>query len=158
MRNMLLAIAAASLIAAPMAFAQTAESHHEHHQARESAVENRVDHHLSYLTTVLSLSNTQQLQAKTILTNAMNENQPLLNNIKTERRGLRAAVEKNEPPSTVKQFSDKIGNDVSQLAMNDATAGEQLYKILNADQQSKLTQLQNEDFGRFGMGWGAATM
>ena len=162
MKKMLTAVAAAGLVVAP-AFAQTQTTRFEHNeaehnQAKQSHSQTLVDHHLAYLTTVLSLSSTQQDQAKNILTNAENQNKPLFNNIKTERKDLRSAVEKNEPTSTIKPLSDKIGKDVSQLAMNEATAGEQLYKILTPEQAQKLTQLQSENFGRFAMGSGGSEM
>ena len=34
----------------------------------------------------------------------------------------------------------------------------QLYKILSPEQGKKLAQLQNENFGRFGMAWGTSEM
>jgi hypothetical protein len=64
-----------------------------------------------------------------------------------------AIVLKNEPTNDVKQLSDKIGNDVSKLVMNEAAAGEELYKILNSEQQNELTQLQKQNCGRLAMGW-----
>jgi len=168
MRNVILGIAAASLIATPGVFAQT--SHAQQNQAttgnqqnmshawsehNERNISSRVDEHVKYLTTVLSLSGEQQQKATDIFTKVANENSSVFKNLKTERKELSAAVEEKEPSSQIKHISDKIGNDVSQLACNVAMAGEQFYQTLNPQQQTKMTQLQNEHIGRMGMAWGA---
>ena len=153
MRKILVLVAAASFIALPGAFAQAQQK--PQHERRQARAENMVEHHLHYLTTVLSLSMEQQAQAKTILMNTANEDKPLFADVRAERRDLQSAVLKEEPASAMQQLSDKIGSDVSKLAMNNASASEQMYKILNPEQKAKPTQLQNERHGRFGAGWRA---
>lgn len=151
MKKAVLALLTAGLIAAPAAFARVDNAKPANHQPN---VAERVDHRVDYLTTVLSLTPAQQQQAKTIFMNAANEDSPVFANLKTERQSLSKAVSGNEPASTIAKLSDNIGNDAGKLVANRAMASEQFRKILTAEQQTKLTQLQHDIRG-WGHGMGA---
>jgi Spy/CpxP family protein refolding chaperone len=114
----------------------------------------RVERRVNHLSAALSLSPDQKQKATEIFTNAAKENEPVFKDLHSERKSLRMAVEKNESADAIKQFSDKIGNDVSQMAMNEASAGKQFYQVLSPDQQSKLAQLHAERRGQRANRWG----
>jgi Spy/CpxP family protein refolding chaperone len=158
MKKTLLAVIAAGLMVAPGVFAQSqaepssASARHEHHRGDMTM---RVQRHVNHLATVLSLSPDQKQKATEIFTNAAKENSPVFADLRTERKSLKMAVEKNESADAIKQFSDKIGTDVAQMAMNEASAGKQFYQVLSPEQQSKLAQLHSERRGgRHANRWG----
>ena len=151
MKKAVLTLITAGLIAAPAAFARVDHAKTANHRPN---VAERIDHRVAYLTTVLSLTSAQQQQAKTIFMNAANANSAILADMKTERQSLSKAVGGNEPSSTIAKLSDAIGNDAGKLVANRAMASEQFRKILTAEQQTKLMQLQQEAHG-WGHGRGA---
>jgi Spy/CpxP family protein refolding chaperone len=151
MKKAVLTLITAGLIAAPAAFARVDHAKTASHRPK---VAERIDHRVAYLTTVLSLTSAQQQQAKTIFMNAANANSAVLANLKTERQSLNKAVSGNEPASTIAKLSDAIGDDAGKLVANRAMASEQFRKMLTAEQQTKLTQLQHEVHG-WGYGGGA---
>lgn len=151
MKKAVLTLITVGLIAAPAAFARVDHAKTANHRPN---VAERIDHRVAYLTTVLSLTSAQQQQAKTIFMNAANANSAVFANLKTERQSLSKAVSGNEPASTIAMLSDAIGNDAGKLVANRAMASEQFRKILTAEQQAKLTQLQQEARG-WGHGRGA---
>jgi Spy/CpxP family protein refolding chaperone len=150
MKKTLLAVIAAGLMVAPGMFAQSqatpsTPARHTHHRGDLNM---RVQRHVNHLARVLSLSPDQKQKAQEIFTIAAKENSPVFADLRTERQSLRMAVEKNDSADAIKQFSDKIGSDVAQVAMNDASAGKQFYQTLNPEQQSKLAQLHSERRGQ----------
>jgi Spy/CpxP family protein refolding chaperone len=159
-RKPVLTIAAACLVAAPMAFAhgqdsaakQKPHATKNEQQGHRSTAEGRVDHRVDYLTTVLSLTNSQREQAKKIFMDAENENSGVFANLRAERGELAKAVRNDEPASRIKDVSDKIGTDAGKLVANFANASEQFRKTLTPEQQTKLTKLQQEEHGWMGMG------
>jgi Spy/CpxP family protein refolding chaperone len=151
MKKAVLTLITAGLIAAPAAFARVDHAKTANHRPN---VAERIDHRVAYLTTVLSLTSAQQQQAKTIFMNAAKANSAVFANLKTERQSLSKAVSGNEPASTIAMLSDAIGSDAGKLVANRAMASEQFRKMLTAEQQTKLTQLQQEAHG-WGHGRGA---
>ena len=151
MKKAVLTLIAAGLIAAPAAFARVDHAKTANHRPN---VAERIDHRVAYLATVLSLTSAQQQQAKTIFMNAAKANSAVFANLKTERQSLSKAVSGNEPASTIAMLSDAIGGDAGKLVANRAMASEQFRKMLTAEQQTKLTQLQQEAHG-WGHGRGA---
>jgi len=103
-------------------------------------------HRVSYLTTLLSLTPEQQQQATTIYANAATSAQSLHSEMKAARQGLQAAIQKNDS-AAINQFSATIGSLVAKQTLAEATAKAALYQTLNADQQSKLTQLESQHHG-----------
>jgi Spy/CpxP family protein refolding chaperone len=150
MKKTILTIAAACLIAAPISFAHSQETNSNkkaNKPANRSSAESRVNRRVDYLTTVLSLTNSQQEQARKIFANVENENSAVFKNLRTEREDLRKAVNDNAPSGTIKKFSDAIGNNVGNLVANEANASEQFRTILTPEQQTKFTQLKRETRG-----------
>jgi Spy/CpxP family protein refolding chaperone len=101
---------------------------------------------VSFLTTMLSLSATQQQQATTILTNAATSEQPLHQQMRTAHESLKAAVQKNDAAS-IDQIAASIGNLTSQSIAIHAKAKAALYSLMNPDQQAKFDQLQKRGPG-----------
>ena len=151
MKKAVLTLIIAGLIAAPGAFARVDHAKAANHRPN---VAERIDHRVAYLTTVLSLTSAQHQQAKTIFMSAAKANSAVFANLKTERQSLSKAVSGNEPASTIAMLSDAIGSDAGKLVANRAMASEQFRKMLTAEQQTKLTQLQHEVHG-WGYGGGA---
>jgi Spy/CpxP family protein refolding chaperone len=54
------------------------------------------EHHLQFLTTVLSLTPAQQAQANTIFTNAANSNSQIRENMRTAHQALHTAIKNND--------------------------------------------------------------
>ncbi len=84
----------------------------------------RVQHRVNFLTTVLSLTSSQEQKATTIFTNAAKEDSTVFANLKTTRQQLSTDVKSNEPTSAIMQVSNTIGNYVGQLVANEASAYE----------------------------------
>lgn len=101
---------------------------------------------VSFLTTMLSLSATQQQQATTILTNAATSEQPLHEQMRTAHQNLKTAVRKNDSAS-IDQIAALIGNIMSQSIAIHAKADAALYSLMSPDQQSKFDQLQKRGPG-----------
>jgi Spy/CpxP family protein refolding chaperone len=97
---------------------------------------------VSFLTTILSLSATQQQQATTILTNAATTEQSLHQQFRSAHDSLKAATNKNDA-ATIDQIAGTIGNLTTQSIAAHAKADAALYALLNPDQQTKFDQLQS---------------
>lgn len=108
-----------------------------------------IQRHVQHLTTVLSLTPTQQQQATTIFTNAMNGQSSIHNDMKTAHENLQTAI-KNNDQNAITQASNTIGNLTAQMIAAHAKAQAAFYQILNPDQQNKLNQLESEGHGHFG--------
>lgn len=157
MKKAALAIAAACLIAAPLSFAHDWNTNSSERSMPKANIESQINNRVDYLTTVLSLTTAQQQQARNIFTNAENKNVAVFADLRTEREVLRKDVNSNEPSNAIAKVSDAIGNDVSKLVVNEASATEQLRSCLNPEQQTKLAQLQRETHGwAMGMGFHGA--
>lgn len=103
------------------------------------------------LTTVLSLSNAQQQQVRTIFTKAATDASALHDNLKIARESLSDAVKSNDI-ATINQASNAIGKLVAQMTATKAKADATLFQILTPDQQNKLTELEKEGPGRLMVG------
>lgn len=108
-----------------------------------------VQHRVSYLTTLLSLTPEQQQQATTIYTNAAASSQSVRSQMKSAHQALEAAIQKNDT-ATIGQLSTTIGSLVAKQTLDEATAKAAFFQTLTPDQQTKLTQLQGQ---RHGMGF-----
>jgi Spy/CpxP family protein refolding chaperone len=112
-----------------------------------------VQHHVQHLTTVLSLTESQQQQATTIFTNAMSGAASFHNEMKTAHQNLQTAI-KNNDQNGITQAATTIGNLTTQMISAHAKAQAAFNQILTADQQNKLSQLESEHHGMGGMGFG----
>jgi Spy/CpxP family protein refolding chaperone len=150
MKDAVLTMAAACLIAAPMSLTYGQKTNaSEKSAATESrtSVESRVDQRVDYLTKVLSLTNAQQAQARKIFINTDNANTAVFDNLQVEQIDLHTAINSDQPSSTITEFSGAIGGDVGKLVANQASASERLHNILNPEQQTKFSHLQRETYG-----------
>jgi Spy/CpxP family protein refolding chaperone len=110
---------------------------------------NRVQHRLSFLTTLLDLTSAQQQQATTIFTASANTEAGLRSNMQTARQSLTAAIRNNDV-GTIDQLSNTIGALTAQMTSAQAKADAAFYQILTPDQQAKLAQYdsQKRPYGR----------
>lgn len=113
---------------------------------------NFVQHRISFLTTLLSLTSTQQQEATTIFTNAATTENTLRGSLKTAHQNLRTAVQNNDA-ATIGSVSTTIGSLTAQLTSAGAKADAAFYQILTPDQQTKFNQFQSQG-GGFGHGRG----
>ncbi len=121
------------LFAAALLFAQN--------PPKPPSPEEMVQHRVSYLTTVLSLSKPQQQQATTIFTNAANDGSTMHDSLRSAHESLAAAVKSNDNVA-IEQAATTIGNIIAQLTAARAKADAAFYQILTPDQQNKMTQLE----------------
>lgn len=98
------------------------------------------------LTTLLTLTTSQQTQATTIFTNEQTAESGLTTSIQTARTALRTAVQKNDLTGIVTQAT-QIGALTTQQVEIQAKAEAAFYAILTADQQTKYNL---RPFGGFG--------
>lgn len=103
-------------------------------------------HRVSFLTTMLSLTATQQQQATTILTNAATSAQSLHEQMRTAHENLKTATQKNDTAS-IDQIASTIGNLTAQTISIQAKADAALYAVLTPDQQTKFDQLRTHGPG-----------
>lgn len=110
-----------------------------------------VQRHVERLTTLLSLTPTQQQQATTIFTNAANGGASFHTDMKTAHDNLQTAI-KNNDQNGIAAAATTIGNLTSQMIAAHAKAQAAFYQILTPDQQNKMSQLESEgpEFGHFG--------
>ncbi|HXZ79738.1 MAG TPA: Spy/CpxP family protein refolding chaperone [Terriglobales bacterium] len=109
----------------------------------------RVQHHVSFLTTALSLTPAQQSQATTIFTSDANNQSALHDSLKTAHQNLDTAI-KNNDSAGIEQASTTIGNLTAQLTSAHAKAQAAFYQVLNTDQQTKLSQMHSQHHFGFG--------
>ena len=108
---------------------------------KQPSPEEMVQHRVSYLTTVLSLSNVQQQQATAIFTNAAKDATAVHDGLRSAHESLSAAVKSNDN-TAIEQAASTIGNLIAQLTAANAKGEAAFYEVLTADQQNKMTQLE----------------
>jgi Spy/CpxP family protein refolding chaperone len=116
-----------------------------------------IQHRIDFLTKALSLTPSQQDQAKTIYTNAATSSTTIHDGMKTAHQALADAVKTNNFQA-IDQAATTIGNLTAQSTANEAKADAAFYQILTPDQQTQFTQLHSRGPGGFGgrMGPGPA--
>jgi Spy/CpxP family protein refolding chaperone len=132
-------LAATTLIVTLSALAVYAQTTQQETWQPPSATD-RAQHHVQFLTTVLSLNATQQQQATTIFTNAASSQDSVHQNMRTAHESLEAAVKSNNL-SSIDQIATQIGTLTTQMVANEAKAQAAFYQILTPDQQAKVSQL-----------------
>ena len=113
-----------------------------------------VQHRVSSLATLLTLTASQQQQATTIFTNAATAESSVCTNLKAPHQTLSDAV-KSDDLSTIDQTSTTIGNLMAQSVSTSAKARAAFYQILTPDQQAKFSQIQTQRPGRLRPGAGS---
>jgi Spy/CpxP family protein refolding chaperone len=109
----------------------------------------RTEHHVKMLTTLLSLSSAQQAQATTIFQNADRAEDPIHHSMKAAHDSLRTAIRNNDSAG-IDQAAALIGQYSGQMASTHAKAEAAFYQILTPEQQTKLSEFENEQRGVFG--------
>ncbi|HET9790367.1 MAG TPA: Spy/CpxP family protein refolding chaperone [Candidatus Angelobacter sp.] len=119
------------------------------HQPPDPAT--RVQEHVNFMTTVLSLTPAQQQQATTIFTNAANSAKALHEQMRTAHDALKTAIQKNDT-AAIDQNAATIGNLTTQMISGHAKAQAAFNQTLTPDQQAKLSQLHSHEHGMHGPG------
>jgi hypothetical protein len=99
--------------------------------------------YVASLTALLGLSASQQQQAASIFTVAVNNRFGLHSTLKEVRKSLSAAVKSNDG-SGIAQAASQIGTLMTQYVSNGALANCAFYNILTASQQATLNQYQGK--------------
>lgn len=134
-----------TVLAASLALAQ--------HPGRGRNPEGRVQHRVTFLTTLLSLTTAQQQQATAIYSAAATAEAALHTSFQSAHQGLADAIHANDSAG-IEQNATTIGNLTAQMTANHAKADAAFYQILTPDQQAKLTQFESQNHGHSGMGMG----
>ena len=143
MKSSLSRIALFVAIAAALAAAQN------RHQPPDPAA--RIQDHVNFMTTMLSLTPAQQQQATTIFTNAANASKSLHDQMKSAHDALQTAIQKNDTAG-IDQSAATIGNLTSQMISSHAKAEAAFTQTLTPDQQAKMNQLHSHEHGMHGPG------
>ena len=102
---------------------------------------------VSFLATLLNLTDAQKSQALTIYTNAFTAAQTLQTPLEADRQNLTTAIKSNNTAS-IDQLAAAIGSaDGQRLAIN-SKADAAFYALLTADQQTKYDALPHGGPGR----------
>ncbi len=139
----------AALVAVPAAFSQSTT---EAVAAPEPGGPNpaaMIQHRVQRMTTILTLNATQQAQIATILTNSVAAESGIHTSMRAAHTSLKAAIQANDA-ATIEQVSNQIGTLTAQSTAAHAKTEAAIYQVLNAEQQSKASQLGDEMFGGFG--------
>jgi Spy/CpxP family protein refolding chaperone len=118
------------------------------HQAPDPAA--RIQEHVSFMTTVLSLTPAQQQQATAIFTNAASNAKALHEQMKSAHDALNTAIQKNDT-AAIDQNAASIGNLTTQMISTHAKAQAAFNQTLTPDQQTKMSTLHNHEHGMHGM-------
>jgi len=97
--------------------------------------------HLAMLTKILSLTASQQAQAKTILDQEETAAKPLVDQLKEAWDALASAEKAGAPESEIDIFARNIASIFGEILALDAKAQSRIYAQLNAEQKQKLEQL-----------------
>jgi len=151
MKKTLFRLVFVTTLAASFAFAQSSGST----TAPTPGHGNGIQHRISFLTTLLTLTTAQQQQATTIFTNAATAASPVHSSMKTAHESLKTAVTGNDA-ATIDQTATTIGTLTAQLTSIEAKAQAAFYQILTPDQQTKLTQFESQGGRGFGGAMGPA--
>ena len=108
------------------------------------------EHQVKTLTALLNLTSGQQEQANEIYRNAAQAEQTWIQAEKKAREALRAAARNNDA-STIDHVSASLGQSMARSTSIRAKADAAFYQILTSEQQSKLSDLEGQHLGPFGM-------
>jgi len=107
---------------------------------------------VSFLTTLLSLTDAQASQATTIFTNAATAATTPRTSLSTAQQSMQDAVKSNNTQA-IDQLSATIGTLTGQITSIQNKAEAAFYAILTTDQKAKLDQLDMHGLGpRIGIG------
>ena len=109
-----------------------------------------VQHHVDHLTKALSLTTQQQQQATTLLTQVVNSQKTVHEQMRTAHENLALAI-KNNDTASIEQISNTIGNLTAQQVVTHAKAMAVFFQTLTPEQQSKFQDMVHHGMG-MGMG------
>lgn len=144
MRTNLLKIAAVLAVMSVLVAAQ-------HRQPPDPA--QMVQRHIDRLTKELSLTPQQQQQATTLLTQVVNNQKTIHEQMRTAHQNLLLAI-KNNDTAAIDQNTSTIGNLTSQQLASHAKAMATFYQTLTPEQQTKFQDMVHHEMGMGGMGMG----
>jgi Spy/CpxP family protein refolding chaperone len=150
MKKTLSQLAFVTTLAASLAFAQNTGS-----TSTATMHGNGVQHRVTFLTTLLTLTTAQQQQATTIFTNAASSAAAVHGSMKTAHEALKTAINANDA-ATIDQTATTIGTLTAQMTSIEAKAQAAFYLILTPEQQTKLTQFESQGGHGFGGAMGPA--
>jgi Spy/CpxP family protein refolding chaperone len=149
MKKTAIAMLLACVFAAPAVFAQQSDAA----PAEAGHGERMVQHRVSYLTTVLSLTSAQQTQVTNILTTAEANRSTFHTSMKTAHTNLQNAIHSNDA-AAMEGAANSIGTLTAQETLAHAKTEAAIYQVLSAEQQTKMAQLETEGGHRGGPGFG----
>ena len=114
------------------------------------SAEQIAQHQVKTLTALLNLTSAQQEEANEIYGNAAKAEQSWIEAEKKAREALRAAARNNDA-STIDHVSAALGHSMARSTSIRAKADAAFYQILTSEQQSKLSELEGQHLGPFGM-------
>jgi len=117
------------------------------HQPPDPAA--HIQDHVSFMTTMLTLTPAQQQQATTIFTNEVNATKALHDQMKSAHDALNTAIQKNDA-AAIDQNAATIGTLTSQMISAHAKAQAAFNQTLTPDQQAKMTKLHSHGHGMHG--------
>jgi Spy/CpxP family protein refolding chaperone len=131
MRNRFAAWTAVAALGAASLFAAETAPAGAHRHGRMGA----------FLSSYLNLTPAQQAQQKSIFESARQSAQPVRQQLRQTRQGLRAAVQANNA-AQIQQLASTEGSEVGQLAAIRGTAMAKAYQVLTPNQQQQLAKLE----------------
>ena len=137
-------ILAVSALSAMAIFAQTTAPTERTRPTPEQMVEHRV----ARMTTLLSLSATQQTKIRTILLDEVTASSALRSTAQTAHTNLKAAIDSRAGDAQIDAAASQVGLAQGQIAAVHAKAQVRLLSVLTAEQRAKLDALPA---GRGGM-------
>jgi Spy/CpxP family protein refolding chaperone len=141
MKSTLSKVVLFAVIAGAIAAAQN------HHQPPDPAT--RIQDHINFMTTVLSLTPAQQQQATTIFTSEANAAKTIHEQMKSAHDALNTAIQKNDTAG-IDQSAATIGSLTTQMISSHAKAQATFNQTLTPDQQAKMKTLHSHEHGMHG--------
>jgi Spy/CpxP family protein refolding chaperone len=156
MKKQLINFLGAGALAAGMAFAQapsatsaaTAPEPGTSSSVTQGTHRQMMQKRIDRLTRELSLTPSQQSQAKSIFGKASVDARPVRAQLKQNTSALRAAVKANDR-GQIDQLSATEGNLIGKMVAIRSEANASFYKTLSPEQQTKFTQLQQQARARW---------
>jgi Spy/CpxP family protein refolding chaperone len=153
MKKQLINFLGAGALAAGMAFAQAPSAATAPEPGTSSSVtpgthRQMMQKRIDRLTRELSLTPSQQSQAKSIFSKASADATPLRSQLKANTSALRAAVKANDR-GQIDQLSATEGNLIGKMVAIRSNANASFYRTLTPEQQTKFTQFQQQARARW---------
>ena len=110
----------------------------------DAASENGRAHRFEKMSSALNLTPQQQEQAKAIFHSEREAAKPVREQLRQERKEVRAAIESGKPAAEVQQLATREGKALGTMAGMHAAAFSKFYAMLNPDQRQKLNSLHEQ--------------